>query len=90
MNPKPFNCLKIFVAKGNSTIVRLLLSVGAKNSISDEYGATPLLYAALHNKHVSTRPNFVVSPRSGYRLQSLLSGSCFRNDSSRPECSRTS
>jgi len=37
---------------GNSTIVKLLLSTGANNSISDENGATPLLYAALHNKSV--------------------------------------
>ena len=38
---------------GNSNIVQLLLSAGANNSISDENGATPLLYAALHNKSVS-------------------------------------
>ncbi|CAK8671687.1 uncharacterized protein LOC143465350 isoform X2 [Clavelina lepadiformis] len=35
---------------GNTEIVKLLLSFGAKNKISDGNGATPLLYAALHNK----------------------------------------
>nr|CAB3256533.1 inversin-like [Phallusia mammillata] len=34
---------------GNTQIVKSLLSVGAKNSITDSNGATPLLYAALNN-----------------------------------------
>lgn len=46
---------------GNTQIVKLLLSVEAKNSITDSNGATPLLYAALNNHSVGS--NFLVFPK---------------------------